>query len=343
MRVDLHVHTRESHSAPEHWLAELLGVQQSYSQPEAVLSEALRKGLDAVAITNHDSAEDALRMAREHPDGVIPGCEYTVYGGHGRYAHVVVLGIDEKGHEGLLREKHRGIARFTDLARRGGYAYFLAHPAWEVGPEKGRIDPNALCGWLEHFDVIETSNSQSAAENEIARSLAKYFRKAGVGGSDSHDVPSIGTTWTESPAGAIEGFMDDVRDGNVRAGGTPASYRGFAATVREVLAAFYRREFLKASRRNTGGGREARPGLGGLIRTALEVLMLPGFLWAPQLGSRDYFRRLGRRAEGLRRRLIGHLELDLARSVARGSYDNEERSRRWIAGMREIRSAFGRC
>jgi len=117
MRIDLHVHTRESSAAPEYWLGELIGIHECYTPAESALAEALRKGLDGVAITNHDSADDALRLARARPARVIPGCEYTVYAGRDRYVHVVALGIDRARHERLMQERSRGVARFTGFCR----------------------------------------------------------------------------------------------------------------------------------------------------------------------------------------------------------------------------------
>ena len=341
MRVDLHVHTRESSSVPEHWLGELLGMQECYTQPEMALAEGLRKGLDAVAVTNHDAAGDALRMARAHPGRVIPGCEYQVYAGGDRYVHVVVLGIDEGIHERLLRERSRGLGRFTGLCRREGLAFFLAHPAWEVGRRKRGMDPAALCEWLGHFDVIETLNSNSPAENGIASGLARYFRKARVGGSDAHDAEPLGTAWTEAEAGSVDEFLERVKAGEARPGGHPRTRTEFAATTREVLGAFYRREFLKTVRAGTFSAYVARATLEELVRTAGEILIIPAYFISPRAGTEAYFDRLEASAERLRVRLKDFLELELVREIAAEDLANRERERRFVAGVRELDAAFG--
>lgn len=343
MRVDLHVHTRESSVTPEHWLGELLGIQECYTQAESALAEALRKGLDAVAITNHDSADDALRMARAHPDRVIPGCEYRVYASRGRYVHVVALGIDAEKHARLIHERRRGVARFARLCRREGVAHFLAHPAWEVGRVKPGIEPEHLCGWLEHFEVVETLNGNCHVENEIAAGLARHFGKSRVGGSDAHDLDQIGSVWTEADAGSASGFLERVRAGGTCPAGRPTTQGELAAAARAVLGAFYRREFLKTVRAGSFARYVARSRIDEIIRAAGEIAILPAYFWAPEAGSSAYLETLRRKAELLRARLADGLELELARSLAEEDIGGEERTRRLVAGIRELGECFGRA
>jgi predicted metal-dependent phosphoesterase TrpH len=343
MKVDLHVHTRESSAAPEHWLGELIGAQECYTQAESVLAEAMRKGLDAVANTNHNSADDALRLARAHPTRVVPGCEYTVYAGRGRYAHIVALGIDSRSHERLMRERSRGLARFTGFCRGEGLAHFLAHIAWEVGSEKRGLDPSELCEWLTHFDVIESLNGNCQTENDVASGLARYFRKSRVGGSDAHDVDHIGAVWTEADALTVPEFLERVRAGETIPCGKPATHDEFAAEVRAITGAFYRREFLKTMRTQSPDGHVAHAGIDEVLKNAAKLAILPAYLLAPQAASAAYLETLHAKAERLRGRLVDALELDLAKEIASENLGAEERSRRLVAGLRELGAAFGRA
>jgi predicted metal-dependent phosphoesterase TrpH len=341
MRVDLHVHTRESSAPPEHWFGELVGAQECYTQAESALTEALRKGLDAVAITNHDSADDALRLARTHPGTVIPGCEYKVYAGRGSYVHVVALGIDADVHARLMHERSRGLARFAGFCRGKGLAHFLAHPAWEVGGGKRGIDPADLLGWLEHFDAIETLNGNCHIENEIASGLARFFRKGRVGGSDAHDLDQIGAVWTEAEAETIPEFLDRVRAGETAARGRPVTHGEFAAAIRAVAGTFYRRQLLKTMSAGPFVGYIARARFDEVLRTAGGLATFPALLVAPQAASAAYFGKLRVSAERLRGRLADALDFDLADSIAREELTAEERSRGLIAGLRELEAAFG--
>jgi len=340
MRIDLHVHTRESSGPPDYWLARVLGVRECYSQPEDVVAEALRKGLDGVAITNHDRAQDSLRLAAARPDVVIPGCEYKVYGGRGRYADVLVLGIDGAKHERLLRERHRGLDRFARVAREEGLPAILAHPAWEVSEEKRGIDPEILCEWLEAFDLVETLNGNCPAESIVAKGLARYFGKPATGGSDAHDVPTVGTVWTEADAADIPAFLAALRAGRARPGGTPTDAAKFASTAREVLGAFYRRELLRAASKGSLRNFLLSSNVHDILRALGQVLVLPGLLWAPQAESRSYLAGLRAHAGRLRCRLVEYLSLDLARELAVEDLAPEERRRRWVARTKAMAESF---
>jgi len=340
MRVDLHLHTRESAGPPQYWLAGLLGVHECYSSPEDVLAEAMRKGMDAIAITNHDAAQHSLRMAREHPDRVIPGCEYKVYGGVGRYADVVVLGIDEKAHTVLLRERHRGVERFSRAARDLGLIAILAHPAWEVSEDKRGIDPRILCQWLECFDIVEGKNANCPAESKVASAAARYFGKALVGGSDAHDVPSVGMAWTEADAETIPEFLECLRRGEVTPGGGSTDPSKFAATSREVLGAFYRRELMKLARGGSLRGFVSGSSFVEMMRMIAQALILPGLLWIPQIKTRAYLATLEDRAARLRTKLIDHLSLELASDLAIEDIPAGKRRERFIARTRSLLAAF---
>jgi predicted metal-dependent phosphoesterase TrpH len=340
MKVDLHVHTRESAGAPEHWLAGVLGVHECYSQPEEVVAEGQRKGLDAIAITNHDVAAHSLRMAAQRPKVVIPGCEYKVYGGSGRFADVVVLGLNEKKHARLLRERCRGVERFTRAAREEDLVSILAHPAWEVSEDKRGIDPKILCTWLECFDLVEGLNANCPTESEIARGLARYFGKACVGGSDAHDVSMVGMAWTEADAKDIPEFMECLRSGDVRPGGDVTTPAKFAATSREVLSAFYRRELMKLVRKGSVKSFFARSSLVDVLRTTVQVAILPGLLWVPQIKTRHYMAGLRAKAIVLRTKLIDYLSLELAQELIVEDIPDEERRSRWISRTQELMSSF---
>lgn len=81
--VDLHTHTTESDGS---------------FTPEELILEAKRKGLSAIAITDHDTfagIEKAMPVASENDIELIPGIEFsTDY--NGREVHVVGLYIDTK-------------------------------------------------------------------------------------------------------------------------------------------------------------------------------------------------------------------------------------------------------
>ena len=58
LRIDMHLHTHAS------W--------DCLSDPQKVLEKALARGLDRIAITDHDRIWAAREMARRYPDRIIP-------------------------------------------------------------------------------------------------------------------------------------------------------------------------------------------------------------------------------------------------------------------------------
>src|SRR5215470_1509408 len=73
MKLDSHVHTRYSGMTTIWPLHRVL--RESYNTPERVYRLAKARGMDLVAITDHDTIDGALTLA--HLEDVIAGCEVT--------------------------------------------------------------------------------------------------------------------------------------------------------------------------------------------------------------------------------------------------------------------------
>jgi hypothetical protein len=75
--------------------------------------------------------------------------------------------------------------------------------------------------FLEYFPAIETRNSHMLEQqNAHAAHLARQWKKIGIGGSDAHALPSVGTAYTEVPgARDKEEFFAGLRAGMGRVGG----------------------------------------------------------------------------------------------------------------------------
>lgn len=75
VKIDTHVHT---HYSGYIGLARLTrSMRESYNTPERVYALARARGMDLIAITNHDTISGARTLA-ERPD-VIVGCEVTAH------------------------------------------------------------------------------------------------------------------------------------------------------------------------------------------------------------------------------------------------------------------------
>jgi predicted metal-dependent phosphoesterase TrpH len=73
-KADLHVHTRFSADGDSSWLKQLK-FRECWTEPRQVYDLALRRGMDFVTITDHDTIEGALSIA--HLDRFFIGEEIT--------------------------------------------------------------------------------------------------------------------------------------------------------------------------------------------------------------------------------------------------------------------------
>ncbi|MBI4617480.1 MAG: PHP domain-containing protein [Planctomycetes bacterium] len=341
LRFDLHNHTRESDEPPDHWFPRWMGSQECHIRPHDSYYQATRvRGLDGMAITNHNSVEDALRMQALHPETVIAGCEYTVGGGEGYTIHVVVLDLDGPLHERFSRTRHQGLGPFMREVREADRPAFLAHVAWDYLCTK-ELTPAVVESWLAPFDLIETRNSTRMLENTFAAKLARYYGKVGVGGSDGHNLDQIGRAWTESPTARTKReFLDDLKAGRVRAGGEYGSVRRFEATIRDLIRGFYRKEIEKVRSAESLGEYLARARLQDLLRNAVEIFILPHLLWLPRTGSIRHMREMQQTAIRLEREFLDYLLARETDRILRSDATPAARREEWSRAVRRIHEAF---
>ncbi|WP_255195415.1 PHP-associated domain-containing protein [Halorarius litoreus] len=187
-RVDLHAHTRFFHG--------FVGEQTPFDPVGARLLAwyARRRGLDAVAVTNHD-----YRVGFQ-PPGVtfLPGIEISTSRGH-----VTVVGPDppERTQPGTLSP-----AEAVALAHDHDCVAILAHPF--RGSTARRTDAE--------FDAVEL-NGKHPDTHTKARALAERRGLPLVGGSDAHFPFEVGRGYTEVDAEELtpQAVVDAVRDGRV--------------------------------------------------------------------------------------------------------------------------------
>ncbi len=215
MRFDLHIHSNHSHDS-------------SLSVDE-ILKQAAKKGLDGIAICDHETVEGsllAIKRARELnlPLLVLPGMEISTGEGH-----LLILGIKEN------IPQNRKVQETISIVRQKGGIVIAAHPF------KGKNT-----GVKFDVDAIETFNSRCISEeNTKAKNAAMVLKKPEVGGSDSHMLATIGLGFTDIDAESNEGsVLEAIREGRTTAGGhTVPKYLIYIMVLRGLF-----RKLKKAAR-----------------------------------------------------------------------------------------------
>ena len=180
-RADLHMHT----TASDGWPA-----------PTRLVDHAAARGLDVIAVTDHDTIEGALRAAehaaRRQSVHVVIGEEVS-----SRDGHIVALFIEKR-----IRPRMSAAATVHAIHEQGGLAVAV-HPFWRTQ----RRTPGAVVhgvGWLAaelDFDAVEVENATPGfyVFNQLARRLNMGLGSAEVGSSDAHILDAVGRAYTEFP------------------------------------------------------------------------------------------------------------------------------------------------
>jgi predicted metal-dependent phosphoesterase TrpH len=182
--IDMHIHTTR-------------GASDSGLSPEDLASEAKRRGLTAVHISEHDRLWDRHTLEeyrRQHTDLLVcNGMEVSTDMGH-----ILALGLKE--YVGGIRQ----LATLRRVADEQGAFLIVAHPFRHYfdpvyfrrqGKEPFTLTPEqaAKLPVFQLVDAVEVLNgANTLRENLFALRVAKALGKPGTGGSDAHSTQGIG-------------------------------------------------------------------------------------------------------------------------------------------------------
>lgn len=273
MRCDLHVHTR--HSGPVGIpLLRHLG-RESYSEPLDVYWTALRRGMDLVTLTDHDTIEGVAEIA--HLPHVFTSEEVTCLLPGGRKLHLGVFDIDERRHVRIQALCDDAEALFAYLAEQA-LPFCLNHP---FSPLTGRREMDDLHLGFDRVPAIEVVNGMMPdSSNASARAAARVAGRARVGGSDAHAMASVARAYTEVPgARDRDDFLAGLRRGRTLARGRGGSYGRLAVDIATVFGGAVRENAALAGRSPAD-----------LARFAAVAALLPVLLVLPAIAALNYAR-----------------------------------------------------
>jgi predicted metal-dependent phosphoesterase TrpH len=192
LKADLHVHTRYS--------------EDSLSPPEKIVQHCIKRGINCLAITDHNTITGAVEVKRLAPFKVIIGEEiFTTQG------EIIGYFLTEEIPPRLSPEE-----TVTRIKAQGGLAC-IPHSC-DRFRRSSTLRRQALNSIMPDIDSIEVFNSRTMLLRDSARALelARRHNLPATAGSDAHIVREVGSTYVEIPEfNDAEQFRQALKQGQV--------------------------------------------------------------------------------------------------------------------------------
>ena len=199
IKVDMHVHTSYSNDSLIH--------------AEDLLKICDRKGIDCVAVTDHNTVEGALKLHELAPSRIIVGEEIRTGAGE-----ITGLFLKEKVMPGMSP-----MDTIEGIREQGGLVY-VPHPF--DGMRGSALQKGTLDEIWEEVDIVEVFNSRSAfplGNWRAAKSAANRSIAPGAG-SDAHAGYELGMAYViVEPFHSAADFLTKLAEGRIHTRRTPVS------------------------------------------------------------------------------------------------------------------------
>lgn len=171
--VDLHCHS-------------IFSPDSSNTLPKLIERAKLR-GLNKLAITDHDTIKGALKAQEINPELIIVGEEVMTTEGE-----LLALFVKDEVPGNL-----HPMAAIEELRRQGAFIS-VSHP---FERRRNGWDPGILEKIVPYLDAIEVFNARCELKsmNDLAQAFAKRHDLAGTAGSDAHVLWEVGSAWVTLP------------------------------------------------------------------------------------------------------------------------------------------------
>jgi glycosyltransferase involved in cell wall biosynthesis len=227
VKSDLHVHSKYSNK-PSEWILRAIDCAESYTEPLDLYRIAVRRGMDLVTITDHDTLAGSLEIAHLEKTFISEEIS-TSFPEDGCKVHILAFNITERHHEDIssLRENIYDLVLYL---YRHQIVHALAHPLYSVN---GRLTIDHIERALLLFQLFEINGTRAGFQNtslgtilgrltrERIEQLADRhgmlplgqtpWRKGLIGGSDDHSGLRIATTFTQAEGSdTFDSFLKSV-------------------------------------------------------------------------------------------------------------------------------------
>jgi len=197
MKFDLHIHTQYS--------------MDSSSKPERIMKIAKKRGMDGVAVTDHNNIRGWNHMidaAKKFGLMLVLGEEVRIRDNNGSYE---ILGLFLND-----RIKARDFDEVVDQIKEQGGIACLPHP---FDPFKVKFkDRDSLA---KKIDAVEVFNARCPLPiyNEKALVFAKKHKLGMTAGSDAHTEQEVGRAYVEADVESLEDLKQAILKGEIKATG----------------------------------------------------------------------------------------------------------------------------
>lgn len=241
LRADLHVHTCHS---TQNGTIPFLRARDCYSKPEDVYRVAKRRGMDLVAITDHDSIDGALELMARRPGAgdIIVGEEITCwFPGSALEVHIAAYDMTEALHR-EIQPLRRNVFEVAGCLRAAGVFFALNHLLHFY---REQVALEEYLRLLDEVPALEVRNgTMLPGHNLLIEAIAARWRPlhggrlAVVAGSDAHTLRRVGRTWTSAPGATRAAFMASLRAGHGEPGGDHGGVRVVAGDAYGVVSSY---------------------------------------------------------------------------------------------------------
>ncbi len=260
-KADLHVHSNHSNKSSI-WALRKINCPESYTTPLFIYKTAIKRGMDYVTITDHNSINGAIEIA--HLPNTFISTEATAYFPEdGCKIHVVVLDITEKIF-GNIMYLRKNIYDLVAYLQEEDITHFLAHPLYELNEKLSVGTIEKLLLLFESFEVRNGSRARRYNQlmENILSSLTKEkigllankhnmppygdtpWIKGMTGGSDDHSGFFIGRAYTASKSGeGMKDFIKSVKGKGTWAGGEDGDPLSLAHSIYGIGYRFFKERF----------------------------------------------------------------------------------------------------
>ncbi len=236
--VDLHNHSEYSDT----------------TTPITIIAKKARKLGIGISLTDHNVVAGNIKLAKDNKDLlVIPGLEITTK----EMAHVLTYFYTHKDMQAFF-EKHikdsRGgnpnlatqvsVTDLLDIAKNYNSVIAPAHPfafpkrfSFISAMERGFVDKSVLKS-LDAVEVICGANLRYM--NKCAVDWAEELNKATIGGSDAHDINTLGSVVTVSQGSTVSEILTSIKKKKTAAIGREAKFFQRAIPMAKIASCHLR-------------------------------------------------------------------------------------------------------